>query len=359
MYNLFDLHREIAKELSDNTITESEAELLYDTMFTEQVNDLILDIYESFVDGVISADEANAFISIATEAVEGDKLSKNEKDKIDNELDNLPANERKVIEDSIKKASKEANNKTVAKVDTLNKIDKVIKNKKDKNVKESLDTLDLEMQILLEAEETGNNAKYKKILYDLNTDYKKDTISIKNAIKRLNFGEAKSLISDAKSKLDDIEKEIDGLPSEVSSTVLSLAANTVNSSIQATVGIGAILVSPTIANGGSKNISKETAAQTAKISAIGGVALGLIDTAKKAVDSKNNSNDYNLYKNNIKKAIDKNREMLDKYQTTVELCDKTVAAGKSVGTKAVSIGKDVVNRIDNSIKNSKGNKPKK
>ena len=146
MQDLFELHKEVLASVDNGTITVEEAEVLYDEMFEEQVNSLILDVYEAYDEGAITVGECNEYLTTIAEAAKGDKLDKKEEKKIDKELDNVPENERKVIEDSIKKASKETKVKKAAAIAggaaatalALKAIDNGIKDKKRKDVRKDV-----------------------------------------------------------------------------------------------------------------------------------------------------------------------------------------------------------------------------
>ena len=116
MLDLLELHKELTKCLNNGEVTLEEAETIYDNAFNEQADALIIDAYQAFTEECIDSNELNDYIDVISEAVKGDKLNKEDKKKIDNELNDLPEKERKEVEDSIKKASKETNTDKARKI---------------------------------------------------------------------------------------------------------------------------------------------------------------------------------------------------------------------------------------------------
>lgn len=221
MLDLEAIYKSVDELVANGEVTEADAKIACDNMINEQVNDLILDIYDAFIEGSITDSDANIYLDIALEAVKGDKLSNKAKDKIDDELKTLPDKERKVVEDSIRKASKEAGNRSVN-TKALSGINEIVKSKK-KVVKESEETIensmldiDAELNTFEEkmSEETKKNIKDIAIAGTITAAIATPFVLTGAAIIKQNnnfkkANKASAAMKEIEYKLEDLGKEFD------------------------------------------------------------------------------------------------------------------------------------------------------
>ena len=153
MFELEEIQKILNEKVESGEITIDEANQAYDNMFEEVSSNVIDDLINAFESGLIDDDEYSMYSDILLEAVKSDKLDSNEKKKVEDEIAGIPEKEKKVIEDSIRKATKEANTSKNHKLEvdkrskTIDGISKIIKSKKD--VKESVDDFDLDKELAL------------------------------------------------------------------------------------------------------------------------------------------------------------------------------------------------------------------
>lgn len=327
MQDLLVLHKLVAESVESNEITLEEAEVLYDKMYKEQVDSLILDVYEAFENGDITNDEANAYVTLLTEAVKDKAKGKKPGtvDAIANALKNIPESERKAIEDSMKKVSKVAGNTAEGTVKIINGINDVIKSKKkdvkglafkiaktakSKVTKESVDDdFDLDAELAL-FESTDANKRYLDNFKEVTASYKQSMGKIKTLVKSGKYAEAKKEIADAEKKLNKIESEVNKINSDTADDVMAAIGNTLKTGLVASLIFSFIAYLPGI----GVSINKETIGA--------GVIAGLIDTGIKAVRGDDNGKGFNVYKEKVNHAIKKEKDILNNMRAFMDKFEK-------------------------------------
>lgn len=328
MQDLLVIHKLVTESVENNEITLEEAELLYDKMYKEQVESLILDVYEAFENGDICADETNAYITLLTEAVKGPKLSACKGKACDtagaiaDKLKSLPETERKAIEDSIKRVSKVANHTVGSSVKIANAINEVIKSKKKdainavgkvakaakaKVTKESVDDFDLDAELAL-FESTDANKRYLEALKKVTNEYRDNVKEIRKNIRAKDAEKAKKNLASARKDLSDIEREIAKVESDTSDDVMAAIGNTLKQGLIATAIFG-------VADAGFTGININDG--TIKAGAI----VGLINTAIRAVRINDSDKGFNVYKDRLLDAIKKEKSTLDRLETAINKLD--------------------------------------
>jgi hypothetical protein len=297
-------------------------------MFEEQVNSLILDVYEAYDEGVITVGECNEYLTTIAEAAKGDKLDKKEEKKIDKELDNVPENERKAIEDSIKKASKETKVKKAAAIAggaaatalALKALDNGIKAKRrkdvmkkvrsEKDVKESAEDImaieamleELSDDLVLE----GANTDLADNMKALSREVAEKNKEYRALLKDKKYKEALKVVDEIDKIIDKYAKIIDDIDSDIAETVIGLICHVFISTIKSlVVGLAASL-----AGFGNEAASLTFAYQNIK--ALYGLAKSVISKGDISVS------DLNMYKQNFKGSIEVMRSISDMKRKAVK-----------------------------------------
>lgn len=316
MQDLFELHKEVLASVDNGTITVEEAEVLYDEMFEEQVNSLILDVYEAYDEGVITVGECNEYLTTIAEAAKGDKLDKKEEKKIDKELDNVPENERKVIEDSIKKASKEAKVKKAAAIAggaaatalALKAIDNGIKAKKHKGTMKKVRSEKDVKESATVYETTAHDSREK--LKEIRKAYNDAIDKCNKNIRDDKYDDALKCIDDARKQCKLMHDEVAGLDSNVGGVIVSGLCEGLISSLKATcvgLGVGMATRNSDIGSGASIGIG---IVDTVK------VLYGIIKSAER--NGTISVSDFNATKAKVIASIDTMDKVLDKKEKYVK-----------------------------------------
>ncbi len=307
MYELAKIHQILTEQVENGELTIEQASEAFDTMYEDVTSNVALDIVNAYIEDVITEEEYDTYMNIILEAVNGDKLSKKEEKKADKEISNLPKNEKKDVEDSIKKASKEVDTakKNMHAIDGVNKIISSKKSAK-KAVKESEDALDIDKELAL-YETTAADARY--LLHKTQREYKDAIKDCNEHIKDKKYDKALNDIKICKKLCSQMSDEVKDLDSNIGGVIVSGICEGLITSLKATgvgLGVGIATQNSDLASGASG-------------------AMVLIETIKvlygivKSIDKKGDISvsDFNATKAKVIASIDTMNKMLDRKEAQI------------------------------------------